>query len=200
MVWFEVNIPLVVGCLLMAALMDVRVFKLCLLVASILLIFLAAGVMIFGTKLGIIPANAVAFLSVMVWLGCVVSVVRRWFGSKRPDERFGKAERTATYETALSGGAGMLDSRTVRLTNQFASEFHFNRLISGPSGSMLYGVVLGEAGWDGRVQLVRLDEPDGRVLPARNFEPRWPLQGIRPTIDQQMLAEHSYLIEEDTPE
>jgi hypothetical protein len=170
MVWFEVNVPLVVGCLLMAALMDLRLFKLCLLVASILLMFLAAGVIVFGTKLGMIPANAVAVLSVMVWLGCVVSVIRRWFRSKRPYVPFGsKADRTATCVTALSGGTRMLDPTTGRLTSQIASEFHFNRLISGPSGSRVYGVVLGEAGWDGPVQLVRLDEPDGRLLPFVAF-------------------------------
>src|SRR5215467_3994828 len=87
MVWFQVNIPLVVGCLLMAALMDLRVFKLCLAFASILLVFLGAGVIVFGTKLGMIPANAVPILSVMVWLGCVGSVIRRWFRSKRPCEQ-----------------------------------------------------------------------------------------------------------------
>jgi hypothetical protein len=141
----------------MAALMDLRVFKLCLLVASILLMLMSAGVMVLGTKVGIIPANAVPVLSVMVWLGCVVSVMRRWFRSKRPYESFGrKADRTATYATALSGGAWMVDPSTGRLTSQVASEFHFNRLISDPSGSTLYGVVLGEAGWNGRVQLVRL--------------------------------------------
>jgi hypothetical protein len=172
MVWLQVNIPLVVGCLLMAALMDLRLFKLCLLVASILLIFLAAGVIVFGTRQGIIPANAVAVLSVMVWLACVVSVIRRWVRSKRPYEPFGsKADRTGTCETALSGGAWMMDPTTGRLTSQIASEFRFDRLISDPFGSTLYGVVLGEAGWDGPVHLVRLDEGDGRVLQARTFEP-----------------------------
>jgi len=172
MVWFQVNIPLVVGCLLMAALMDLRLFKLYLLVASILLMFLAAGVIVFGTRHGIIPANAVAVLSVMVWLACVVSVIRRWFRSKRPYEPLGsRADRTGTCETALSGGARMMDPTTGRLTSQIASEFHFDRLISDPFGSTLYGVVLGEAGWDGPVQLVRLDEGDGRVLQARTFEP-----------------------------
>jgi len=99
----------------------------------------------------------------MVWLGCVVSVIRRWFRTKHPYEPFGsKADRTATCETALSGGAWILDPPTGRLTSQIASEFHFNRLISGQSGSMLYGVVMGEAGWDGPAQFVRLDERDGR--------------------------------------
>src|SRR5215831_18036871 len=168
MVWFEVNVPLVVGCLLMAALMHLRLFKLCLLVASILLMFLAAGVIVFGTKLGIIQANAVAVLSVMVWLGCVVSGIRRWFHSKRPYERFGsKADRTATCQTALSGGAWMLDPTSGELTSQIASEFPFNRLISGPSGSRPYVVVLGDAGWDGPLQLVRFDERDVGVQQAR---------------------------------
>jgi hypothetical protein len=154
----------------MAALMDLRLFKLCLLVASILLMFLAAGVMVFGTKQGFIPANAIAVLSVMVWLACVVPVIRRWFRSSRPFSS--KADRSATCETAWPGGAWVLDPATGRLTSQIASEFHFNRLISGPSGSTLHGVVLGEAGWDGPVHLVRLDERDGRVLQARTFEPR----------------------------
>jgi hypothetical protein len=79
MVWFRVDIPLIAGLLLMAALMDLRVFKLGLLVASILLMFSAGGVIVFGTKLGIIPANAVAVLSVMVWLACVVPMIRRRF-------------------------------------------------------------------------------------------------------------------------
>jgi len=61
MVWFQVNIPLVVGCLLMAAVMDLRLFKLCLLVASILLMFLAAGVIVFGTRLEIISATPSPF-------------------------------------------------------------------------------------------------------------------------------------------
>lgn len=87
MVWFQVDIPLVLGLLLMAALMDLRVFKLGLLVASILLMVSATGVIVFGTKLGIIPAHAVAVLSVMVWLACVVSVIRRRFRSKRPSVR-----------------------------------------------------------------------------------------------------------------
>ena len=87
-------------------------------------------------------------------------------------EPFGsKADRTGTCEMALPGGAWMLDTRTGRLTNQTASEFHFNKLISDRSGSTLYGVVLGEAGWDGPVQLVRLDERDGKVLQTRTFEP-----------------------------
>jgi len=167
MVWFEVNVPLVVGCLLMAALMDLRLFKLCLLVASILLMFLAAGVIVFGTKLGIIQANAVAVLSVMVWLGCVVSAIRRWFRFKRPYERSAtKADRT-TCETELSSGTRMLDPTTGRLASQIASEFHFNRLISDPSGSKPYGVVLGEAGCDGQARLVRLDERDLSVLQGR---------------------------------
>jgi hypothetical protein len=153
----------------MAALMDLRVFKLGLLVASILLMFSA---IVFGTKLEIIPANAVTVLSVMVWLACVVSVIHRWFRSKPPYEPFGStADRAATGEMALSGGAWMLNATTRRPTNQIASEFHFNKLISGPSGSTLYGVVLGEAGWVGPVQLVRLHEQDGRVPLARAFEP-----------------------------
>ena len=145
MVWFQVNIPLAVGCLLMAALMDLRVFKLCLAIASILLVFLGAGVMVFGTKLGMIPANAVPILSVMVWLGCVGSVIRRWFRSKRPCEQLGRtADGTGTCEMAVSGGAWMLDPTTERLAGQIASDFHLNRLILGPSGSTLSVVVLGE--------------------------------------------------------
>ena len=162
MLWFQVNIPLVVGCLLMAAMMDLRIFKLCLLVASILLMILAAGVIVFGATRGIIPANAVTVLSVMVWLGCVVSAIRRRFGSKRSYETFGiKADRTGTGSTALPGEAWLLDATTGRLSNQIASEVPFKRLILEPSGSTLYGVVLGEAGWDGSIQLVRLDERDG---------------------------------------
>ena len=83
MVWFLANIPLVAGCLLMTALMDWQLFRFCLLVGSVLLIFLAAALLVFGTTLGIIPASAVAVLSVMVWLGCVVSIFRRWLRSKR---------------------------------------------------------------------------------------------------------------------
>ena len=108
----------------MAALMDLRVFKLCLAIASVLLVFLGVGVMVFGTKLGMIPANAVPILSVMVWLGCVGSVIRRWFRSKRPCEQ--------------------LDPATGRLPGQITSEFHWNRLILGPSGPTLYCVVLPE--------------------------------------------------------
>jgi hypothetical protein len=87
-------------------------------------------------------------------------------------EPFGStADRTGACERALPGGAWMLDTTTGRLTHQIASEFHFNKLISDRSGSTLYGVVLGEAGWNGPVQLVRLDERDGKVLQARTFEP-----------------------------
>jgi hypothetical protein len=127
----------------MGALMDLRIFKMCLLVASILLMFLAAGVIVFGTRLEIVRANAVAVLSVIVWLGCAVSVIHRWFCSKRPYKAFGsKADRTRTYETALSGGPWMLNPSPARLPGRIATEFHFNRLISDPSDSTVYGVVL----------------------------------------------------------
>ena len=168
MVWFQVDIPLVVGLLLMAALMDLRVFKLGLLVASILLMFSATGVIVFGTKLGIIPAHAVAVLSVMVWLACVVSVIHRRFTY----EPFGsRADRPETCEMALIDGASMLSPTTKRLTSQISSEFQFIKPISGQSGSTLYGVVLGEAGWVGAVQLVRLHGEDGWVPLPRTFGP-----------------------------
>jgi len=142
----------------MAALMDLRLFKLCLLLASILLVLLAAGVIVFGTKLDIISANAVSVLSVVVWLGCVASVIRRWLRSKRGYEAFSrKSDLTVTCEKALSGGAWMLDPAAGRLIDQMTSEVHYNRLISPPSGRILYGVVLGEAGWAGPVQLIKLD-------------------------------------------
>jgi len=172
MVWFQVDIPLVVGLLLMAALMDLRVFKLGLLVASILLMFSAIGVIVFGTKLGIIPAHAVAVLSVMVWLACVISVIRRRFRSKRSYEPFGsRADRPETCEMALIDGASMLNPTTKRLTSQISSEFQFIKPISGQFGSTLYGVVLGEAGWVGAVQLVRLHGEDGWVPLPRTFGP-----------------------------
>ncbi|HKE29292.1 MAG TPA: hypothetical protein VKB88_43375 [Bryobacteraceae bacterium] len=88
------DIPLTLGCLLMAAMLDLRVFKVGLLVASIVLMFSAIGVMVFGTKLGMVPANAVPVLSIMVWLACVLSVIHRWFRSKRPGERFVSAARS----------------------------------------------------------------------------------------------------------
>ena len=92
---------------------DLRLFKLCSLVASILLMFSATGVIVFGMKLGIIPANAVAVLSVMVWLACVVSVIRRRFRSKRPYEPFGsRADRPETCEAALIDGASMFSPTT----------------------------------------------------------------------------------------
>jgi hypothetical protein len=169
MVWFQVDIPLVLGCLLMAALMDLRVFKSGLLVASILLTFSAIGVIVFGTKLEIIPAHAVAVLSITVWLACAVSGIRRRFRSKRSYKPSGStAGCTGTCEMALPGGAWILNPMTRGLTSQIASD---NELISGPSGSTLFGVVLGEAGWLGPVQLVRLGEQDGRVPLARTFEP-----------------------------
>jgi hypothetical protein len=56
------------------------------------------------------------------------------------------------------------------LTGQIASEFQFTKLISDPSGSTVYGVVLGEAGWVGPIELVRLHEHDGKVSPVRTFE------------------------------
>ena len=158
MLWFQVDIPLVAGCLLMAALMDLRLFKLWLLVASILLMLLSASVIVFGTKLEMISANAVSVLSVVVWLGCVVSVIGRWFRSKRAYEPFSrKADPLVTSGKALSAGTWMLDPATVRLIDQMASEAHSNRLISPPYGRILYGVVLGEAGWAGPVQLIKLD-------------------------------------------
>lgn len=156
----------------MAALMDLRVFKLGLLVASILLTFSSVAVIVFGTKLGIIPAHAVAVLSVMVWLACVISGIRRWFRSRRSDEPSGStADSTGACEMALPDGAWILNPTTRRLTSQLASEVYSNELISGLSGSTLCGVVLGEAGWLGPVQLVRLGEQDGRVPLARTLEP-----------------------------
>ena len=160
------------GLLLMAALMDLRVFKLGLLVASILLMFSATAVIVFGTKLGIIQAHAVAVLSVMVWLASVVSVIRRRFRSKRLYEPFGgRADGPETCEMALIDGASMLNPTPKRLTSQILSEFQFIKPISGQSGSTLYGVVLGEAGWVGAVQLVRLQLEDGRVPLPRTFGP-----------------------------
>jgi len=156
----------------MAALMDLRVFKFGLLVASILLMFSATGVIVFGTKLGMIPAHAVAVLSVMVWLACAVSVIRRRFGSKRPYEPFGSsADRPETCETALIDGASMLNPMTKRMTSQISSEFQFIKPISGQFDSTLYGVVVGEAGRVGAVQLVRLHGEDGRVPLPRTFGP-----------------------------
>jgi hypothetical protein len=71
----------------MAAMLDLRVCKLGLLVASIVLMFSAIGVMVFGTKLAMIPANAVPVLSIMVWLASVLSAIRRRFRSSRPGDR-----------------------------------------------------------------------------------------------------------------
>jgi hypothetical protein len=166
MVWFQVDIPLTLGCLLMAAMLDLRVFKVGLLVAGIVLLFSAIGVMVLGTRLGMIPGNAVPVLSIMVWLASVLSAIRRWFRSKRTSEQFGS---TADREMALSSGAWMLNP-TRGLTGHIASEFRFTKLISDPSGSTVYGVVLGEAGWVGPIELVRLHEHDGKVSPVRTFE------------------------------
>jgi hypothetical protein len=117
MVWFQVNIPLVVGCLLMAALLDLRRFKVGLLVSSVLLIFLGVGMTVFGAGLGIIPAHAIDVMSVMVWLGCVITVIPRWFRSKLPCGLFGsEADRKGTYETALSSSAWTLHPATGELT------------------------------------------------------------------------------------
>ena len=141
----------------MAALMDLRLFKLCLLVASILLMLLSVGVIVFGTKLEMISANAVSVLSVVVWLGCVTSVIGRWFRSKRAEPFGRKADPIVISEKALSAGTWMLDPATGTLIDQMATAAHSNRLISPPSGRILYGVVLGEAGWAGPVQLIKLD-------------------------------------------
>jgi hypothetical protein len=72
---------------------------------------------------------------------------------------------------ALIDGASMLNPTTKRLTSQISSEFQFIKPISGQFGSTLYGVVLGEAGWVGAVQLVRLPGEDGRVPLPRTFGP-----------------------------
>lgn len=158
----------------MAALMNLRLFKLCLLIASILLMLLAAGVMVFGTKLEMIPANAVSVLSVMVWLGCGVSVITRWLRAKHACVPFGrKADPTITFEKALSAGPWMSDPANGRLIDQMASEFHCNRVLSSPSGRILYGVVLGEAGWAGPVRLVKLD-----IFPAVDQSPEPVLEGV----------------------
>lgn len=82
----------------------------------------------------------------------------------------GKADRAACG-IPLPGGAWRLDTATGRLTNQVASEFHFNKLVSDLSGSTLYGVALGAAAWNGPVQVVRLNGRDGTVLQTRTFEP-----------------------------
>jgi hypothetical protein len=116
MVWFQVNIPLVLGCMLMAALMDLRVFKLGLLAASILLMFSAAGFIVFPTKAAAIPANGVAVVSVMVWLACAVSVIFRWFRAKRLNEPLGStADRIGTRDMALPDGSWMWSPATRRL-------------------------------------------------------------------------------------
>jgi hypothetical protein len=159
MVWFQVDIPLTLGCLLAAAMLDMRVLKLSLLVASIALMFSAIGVMLFGTKLGMIPANAVPVLSIMVWLACVLSAIRRRFRSKRSCKAF---DSRADYEVVLSSEGWMSNPTTRRPTSQIACEFHCIKLISDPSGSRLYGVVLGEGDWVGPGQLVRHHEQDGR--------------------------------------
>jgi hypothetical protein len=87
-------------------------------------------------------------------------------------EPFGsKADRAGTCEMTLPGGAWIVDTATGRLTNQIAAGFHFNRLIPDQSGATLYGVALGKADWEGRVQLVRLDGRDGTVMQSRIFEP-----------------------------
>jgi hypothetical protein len=164
MVWFQVDIPLTLGCLLMAAMLDSRILKLGLLVAGIALVFSAIGVMVFGTKLGMIPANAVPVLSIMVLLACVLSAIRRWLRSKRSCAAF---ESTANYEKVLSSGAWMSNPATRNPISQVACEFHSIKLISDPSRSMLYGVVLGEGDWVGPVQLVRLHEQDGRLAAAK---------------------------------
>lgn len=124
----------------MAAVLDSRVFKLSLLVAGIALMLSGIGVVAFGTKLGMISADAVPMLSITVWLACALSAVRRWLRSKRPGEPL------SDREMALSSGAWTLD----------------------PSGSTLYGV-LGEADRIGPVQLLRLHKQDGRV-PVRTSE------------------------------
>jgi hypothetical protein len=145
----------------MAALMNLRLFKLCLLVASVLLMFLGVGVIVFGTTLGTIPTYAVGVLSVMVWLCCAVSAITRWLRSQPPYQQLGsKVTRTGTWEAALPGGARMLDLPPGRLTGPIASESHFDRLISDPS-----------AGWEGLVPLVTLDAGDGTILEARSFDP-----------------------------
>ena len=86
-------------------------------------------------------------------------------------EPFGsKADRRGICEMPLPGGAWIVDTATGRLTSQIASEFHFNRLIPDRSGSTLYGVVLGKADWGGPVQLIALNERDGKLVRSRTFE------------------------------
>ncbi len=87
-------------------------------------------------------------------------------------EPFGsKADRAGACQTALQGGAWMVDAATGRLTSHIAPGLQFNKLIPDRSGSTLYGVVPGKADWSGPVQLVRLDGRDGRVMRSRTFEP-----------------------------
>jgi hypothetical protein len=99
----------------MAALLDLRRFKLCLLVSSVLLIFLAVGMIVFGTRQEIIPAHAIDVLSVMVWLGCIISVIPRWLRSKLPYDPFGgEADRTGTNERVVTQSSNVPSHRVVR--------------------------------------------------------------------------------------
>jgi hypothetical protein len=86
-------------------------------------------------------------------------------------EPFGsKAERTEC-RAALPGGAWMLDPATGGLTKQIASELRFNNLKPDTAGTSLYGVALGKDGWDGPVQVVKLDAREGTPLESRTFQP-----------------------------
>jgi hypothetical protein len=85
-------------------------------------------------------------------------------------ESFGsKSDRTGGCPNALPGGAWILDPATGQLSGAIATGIHFNRLAANRSGSMLYGVDPGDAGWGGPVRLVALDGQSYRVVESRTF-------------------------------
>jgi hypothetical protein len=85
-------------------------------------------------------------------------------------ESFGsKSDRTVGCASTLAGGAWILDPSNGQLSGPIAPDIHFNRLTANRSGSRLYGVDPGNAGWAGPVRVVTLDSEDYRLIQSRIF-------------------------------
>src|SRR5262249_4805129 len=78
-------------------------------------------------------------------------------------------DRRANCRRAVPGGAWIIDSASGRLVRQIAPDLHFSALLTNRTGTMVYGLSTGDAKWESRVQLVRMDARDGRVLESREL-------------------------------
>jgi hypothetical protein len=67
----------------------------------------------------------------------------------------------------LGGGYLLVDPAGESVTSRLAPELHFNRLLAGPGGKALYGIVAGTAGKG--IRLVKIETASGQLLAARDL-------------------------------